>query len=89
MVHAMFMQVVFITVFFLVPGVIGGWIAYTKGRNPIIWFLLNTLFPPTLMVTIFQNPARPVEGHYRKCPKCGRYSKWRETTCRFCDSELT
>lgn len=82
-------QIAFMVVFFLVPGTIGGWLAWTKGRNAILWFVLNTCFPPTLMITIFQGPVRPVEGHYRQCPKCRAYSKWRETVCRFCQTELT
>lgn len=83
------MQWGFIAVFFVVPGAIGAWIAYTKGRNPFLFFLLNCLFPPTLMVTIFQRPLRPVPGHYRQCPKCGEFSKWSETSCRFCGTGLS
>ena len=78
----------FIAVFFLLPGVFGARLAWSKGRNPVIWFLLNGVFPPTLMVTIFQGPVRPVQGHYRQCPKCREYSKWRHTVCRFCQTEL-
>lgn len=84
-----FQQIAFITIFFILPGIIGAWLAWTKGRNPLLWFLLNTCFPPTLMVTIFQGPVRPVAGHYRQCPKCSRYSKWRDTVCRFCQTSLT
>ncbi|HJV36681.1 hypothetical protein [Geomonas sp.] len=79
----------FIGLFFILPGAVGGWVAWTKGRNPLLWFLLNTCFPPTVMITIFQGPVRPVKGHYRQCPQCREYSKWRETTCRFCKTELT
>ena len=83
------MQFGYIGVFFVLPGIIGGWISRTKGRNPLPWFVLNTLFPPTLMITIFQGPVRAVEGHYRQCSKCREYSKWRETVCRFCQTDLT
>ncbi len=79
---------IFIGVFFLLPGVAGAWIARCKGKNPLLWFLLNALFPPTLMVTIFQKPARAVQGHYRQCPKCSEYSKWRETACKYCQTPL-
>jgi len=82
------LQVVYIAGFFGLPGVVGGWIAWTKGRNPLLWFLLNGLFPPTIMITIFQGPVRPVEGHYRQCPKCREYSKWRETACKYCQTPL-
>jgi len=83
-----FLQAAYIGVFFLLPGIIGFWVARTKGRNPLFWFLLASLFPPTLMVVFFQGPARPVPGHYRQCPKCREYSKWRETVCRFCQTDL-
>jgi len=83
------MQVGYIVVFFLVPGIVGAWISWTKGRNPLIWFLINGLFPPTLMIVFFQGPVRPVEGHYRQCSKCREYSKWRESVCRFCQTDLT
>ncbi len=82
-------QVAYVVVFFLLPGLIGARVAWTKGKNPLPWFLLNGIFPPTLMVTFFQGPARPVQGHYRQCPKCSAYSKWRETECRFCQTDLT
>ncbi|HBA86611.1 MAG TPA: hypothetical protein DCZ75_01090 [Geobacter sp.] len=82
------LQYVYVGVFFLLPGCVGAWIAWTKGKNPLLWFLLNGVFPPTLMVTIFSKPARPVQGHYRQCPKCREFSKWRESSCRFCQTDL-
>jgi hypothetical protein len=81
--------IVFVCVFLLPFGIAGAWIARSKGRNPLLWFLLNGLFPPTVMISIFQGPVRPVAGHYRQCPKCHAYSKWRETVCRFCQTDLT
>jgi hypothetical protein len=83
------MQIGYVGLFFVLPGGVGGWLAWTKGRNPLLWLLVNTVSPPTLMITIFQGPARPVDGHYRQCPKCREYSKWRESVCRFCQTELT
>ncbi len=82
-------QIGFYLVFFVLPGVIGAWIAWTKGRNPLLWLVVNGLFPPTLVVTIFQGPVRPVSGHYRQCPSCKEYSKWRETVCKYCQTELS
>jgi hypothetical protein len=81
-------QIAFMGVFFVLPGIIGAWISWTKGRNPVFWFFINCIFPPTLMVTIFQGPLHPVTGHYRQCTKCREYSKWRETVCRFCQTDL-
>lgn len=79
---------IFIAVFFLLPGLIGARLAWSKGRSPFIWFLLNFLFPPTLMVTLFQKPLRAVPGHYRQCPKCKEFVKWREAVCKYCQTEL-
>ena len=83
-----FLEYGYVAVFFLLPGAIGAYLARSKGRNPLLWFLLNGCFPPTLMVTYFQGPVRAVAGYYRQCPKCNEYSKWRETVCRFCKTEL-
>jgi hypothetical protein len=82
-------QYAFITIFFILPGAIGGYVAWTKGRNPLGWLLLNMVFPPTLMVTLFQKPLKPVPGHYRQCPKCHEYNKWRLTVCKYCQTPLT
>lgn len=81
-------QVAFIGLFFVLPGVVGARLAWTKGRNPLVWLLLNTFFPPTLMVTIFQGPVKPVPGHYRQCPKCAGFTKWRENSCKYCQTPL-
>jgi hypothetical protein len=75
-------------IFFVGPGCYGAWLSWTKGRNPFIWFFVNGIFPPTLMITIFQGPVRPVPGHYRQCTKCQEYSKWKESVCRFCQTDL-
>lgn len=83
------MQAAYVGVFFLLPGIIGAWLARTKGRNPLLWFVLNGVFPPTLMITFYQGPVRAVPGHYRQCSKCSEYSKWRESACRFCQTDLT
>jgi hypothetical protein len=82
-------QIAFMGVFFLLPGLVGARIAWTKGRNPLLYFLFNCIFPPTLMITLFQNPKRPVEGHYRLCSKCQEYNKWQQTTCKYCQTEFS
>jgi hypothetical protein len=81
-------EFLFVALFFLLPGCIGAWIAHGKGRNFLLWFLINTVFPPTLMITIFQNPVRAVPGHYRQCPKCSEFNKWKEKVCKYCQTEL-
>lgn len=83
------MEAGYIGIFFVLPGIVGGYVAWTKGRNPLGWLMLNMVFPPTLMITLFQGPVREVQGHYRQCPNCRAYSKWRESVCRFCNTNLT
>lgn len=82
-------QIIYIFVFFGVPGLIGLWLAGTKGRNRLGWFLLCFFFPPTLMVALFQGPVREVPGHYRRCPKCNEYIKWREPSCKYCGAPIS
>lgn len=79
-------EVFFIFAFFVLPGLIGGWIASAKGRSMIGWFFLCCFFPPTLMVIVFQKPLREVPGHYRLCP-CGEFFKWRLPACPYCGKE--
>jgi hypothetical protein len=77
-----------IFVFFILPGIVGARLAWTKGRNWLGWFLLNCCFPPTMMMVLFQGPLREVPGHYRQCPACREYLKWRETVCKYCRTDL-
>ena len=81
-------QFLVIFVFFILPGLAGGWIAGTKGRSRLGWFLLCCFFPPTLMAAIFQGPVREVPGHYRRCPQCGEFIKWRESACKYCGAPI-
>jgi hypothetical protein len=81
-------QLIVIFVFFGLPGLAGAWLAGTKGRSRLGWFLLCFFFPPTLMVAIFQGPVREVPGHCRRCPKCNEYIKWRETACKYCGAPI-
>ena len=87
MVHLL-QQIAFMGFFFVLPGSIGARIAWTKGKNPLLWFLINCVFPPTLMVTLFQGPAKEVPGHYRRCPKCQEYNKWQLAACKYCQTEF-
>ncbi len=81
-------QVLLIFVFFGIPGIVAAWIAHTKGRNRLGWFLLCFFFPPTMMMLIFQGPLREVVGHYRQCPSCSEFQSWRNTACKYCGAEI-
>lgn len=82
-------QILVIFVFFVLPGIIGAWIASSKGRSMLGWFLLCCFFPPTMMMIIFQSPLREVKGHYRQCPACREFSPWKLSVCKYCGAELT
>ena len=71
----------------LVPlafAVIGGKMAYNRGRNPFIWGLGSAVFPICIMIVWFEKPLKEVEGQFRRCPKCGEWIKWAEEPCRYC-----
>lgn len=82
-------QAIVLIVFFGVPGLVGAWIASTKGRSMLLWLFLCGLFPPTLMVIIYQDPLREVEGHYRRCPACNEMQAWKHTLCKYCGAGMT
>ena len=83
-----FKQLLVIFCFFVLPGIVGAWIASTKGRSMLSWFLICGFFPPTLMIVIFQNPLREVEGHYRRCPACNEMQAWKLPLCKYCGVEM-
>lgn len=82
------LEILFVLVFFVVPGVVGARLAWSKGRNWLVWLVLCFCCPPTLMVCIFQSPVKEVPGQYRKCPQCGEFLKWREPSCKYCQAEI-
>jgi hypothetical protein len=81
-------QVIVLFVFFGIPGLVGAWIASTKGRSMLFWLFLCGFFPPTLMVIIFQGPLREVAGHYRQCPACQEMQAWKLTECKYCGASM-
>ncbi len=83
-----FKQVLLVFVFFGIPGIVAAWIASTKGRTILGWFLLCFFFPPTMMMLIFQGPLREVAGHYRQCPSCREFLPWKAIGCKYCGAAL-
>ena len=81
-------QVIVLFVFFGLPGIVGAWIASTKGRSMLFWLLLCGCFPPTLMILINQGPTREVEGHYRRCPSCNEMQPWKLSLCKYCGAGM-
>lgn len=71
----------------MVPGVIGGVLAYKRGRSVIGWCAICALFPVFLLVIWFNKPLKEVPGGFRLCPGCREYIKWKDATCKYCGAE--
>ncbi|GAM10129.1 hypothetical protein OR1_02417 [Geobacter sp. OR-1] len=82
-------QLLVIFCFFVLPGIVGAWIASTKGRNTLGWFFICAFFPPTIMAIIIQSPIKEVEGHYRECPACRELQSWKLSACKYCGAAMT
>lgn len=75
---------------YLVPlafALTGGYMAYARGRNPLLWGVASALFPICVMIVWFEKPKREVKGYFRKCGACDEWIKWRESPCRYCGAE--
>ncbi len=79
-----FSEYLFIGLFFGLPGLLGGWLAHTRGKNPLLWGLLSAPFPFFVLIIWFQKPADAVPGHFKKCPACGGVYPWKLQACRYC-----
>lgn len=82
-------QAAVLFVFFGVPGLVGSWLASTKGRNMLLWFFICGLFPPTIMIIIHKDPLGEVKGHYRRCPACNEMQAWKHINCKYCGAGMT
>jgi hypothetical protein len=74
----------------LVPvvfGIIGGRLAYQRGRNPVVWGVGAAAFPICILIVWFEKPLKEVKGHFKRCRSCGEWIKWSENPCRYCSSE--
>ena len=76
-----------IIVVFALSGFAGMYVAAEKGRSKIIWFLLCVI-PIFLIVLLFKQPVKEIEGKVRKCPSCKGFIPWDSKFCRHCSFEL-
>lgn len=77
-------EYLFIAAFFGLPGVVGAWLAHTRGKNALLWGLVAAPFPFILLVLWYQKPDTEVPGHFRKCRSCGSVYPWKLAACRYC-----
>lgn len=74
----------------LVPlafAVTGGYFAFARGKNPVLWGVLSAVFPLFIMITWFEKPKKAVKGHFKQCQSCDEWIKWAETPCHYCGAE--
>jgi hypothetical protein len=76
--------VVYLVLIMSVPAAVGGWLAYGRGRNILLWGILCALFPAFVLMIWFQKPCKEVRGYFRRCGECGEWIKWHEEPCRYC-----
>jgi hypothetical protein len=74
----------YVALIMAVPAVIGGWLAYGRGMNWLLWGILCGLFPVFILAVWFTRPRKEIKGFFRRCGVCGEWIKWREEPCRYC-----
>lgn len=73
--------------FQVLTGILGGIIAYKKGRNPILWGLACFIFP-LLILVIGIAPALVKSSKTKQCPYCGKALQKSAAECRECGKEM-
>jgi len=71
----------------VVAGIVGAILAQSKGRNPILWFILCALVP-LLVIAVALLPSIVAKGFTKKCPHCAEVVKEDATLCKHCGMGL-
>lgn len=80
-------EYIFIIVFFGVPGLVGAYLAHTRGKSSLLWGLLSAPFPFFVFILWIQKPDREILGYFKKCPSCGGIIAWKQITCKYCGAQ--
>ena len=81
-----FTEYLFIVLFFGIPGVLGAYMARTRGKNPLVWGLVSAPFPFAVFILWYQKPKKEVPGYFRHCNHCGEVYPWKNTHCKYCNT---
>lgn len=80
-------EYIFIIVLFGVPGLVGAYLAHTRGKSPLLWGLLSAPFPFFVFILWIQKPDHEISGYFKKCPSCGGIIAWKQITCKYCGAQ--
>jgi predicted RNA-binding Zn-ribbon protein involved in translation (DUF1610 family) len=83
-------------IIYLIPAILVGAYAASKGRSGIGFFFISILFSwlLALIIAIVVEPRHadtetgPMPGEHRKCPYCAEFVKTDAIICKHCRSEL-
>lgn len=67
----------------IVFGSVGSILANTKGRNPILWFVLCAIMP-LFVIAVLILPLAVKKGQTKKCMHCAEIIKEDATICKYC-----
>ncbi len=67
----------------VVAGIVGASLAQTKGRSPVLWFILCAILP-VLVIAIALLPSVASQGVTKKCPHCSEIVKENARLCKHC-----
>jgi RNA polymerase subunit RPABC4/transcription elongation factor Spt4 len=71
----------------VIAGVVGGYIAYRKGRNMLLWGVACAVVPLVVIVVLLL-PSVVTKGQTKRCPNCSRIIPAGDAVCRYCKKEL-
>ncbi len=67
----------------VVAGIVGATLARSKGRSPVLWFLLCAILP-ILVIAIALLPPVVTKGITKRCEHCAEISKDSAVVCKYC-----
>lgn len=82
-------EMIFLLLIFGLPAAIGFKLALSRGKNPLTWGVLCGVIPFFLIVLHFNKPVHEIQGHFRKCSKCGRTFPWKNNACKYCGTVVS